>query len=281
MSTAPSRFDSETKRNLVSIIVAVIGGVALIIGSIVGGRGTVVILENHVLQQENAALQESQSDYEEIKGENAALRENLTEMQSTLSDLRESVNELRKDVSEKNDAYTALEQSYQQLQESYQALQSGAATQNNATQTKTPSNATTLPTGKPDAWVSSMEYFDKNGNWDFGGTIKDNIGEERRHSLIEWQSFMANDAYLTYRLGGAYSRLTGVLFRTYTYREYSGQQKLSIYGDDELLWDGKVSNGVEPKIFDVDVSGVSQLKLVLDGNSGYEYSGVGEVALWK
>ena len=132
---------------------------------------------------------------------------------------------------------------------------------------------------KPAVWVADMNYFDKSGgNWDTGETIKDNLGNEHQHCI----SGGCRGDYLTYKLNAQYTRLTGVYFQRYNDRSSDGGT-LAIYADDEKVWEGEMGKGIDPINISVDVTGVLELKIMMDGYT-YSYdpshTAIGELGLW-
>lgn len=134
---------------------------------------------------------------------------------------------------------------------------------------------------KPAAWVADMDYFDKSRDWDTGGTIKDNLGNEHQHCIQvsgKWRG-----GSVTYKLNAQYTKLTGVYFQKYEYRSDNGGT-LSIYADGEKLWEGEMNAGIDPISFNVDVTGVLELKLAIsnyhDVADHHDVTAIGELGLW-
>ncbi len=128
---------------------------------------------------------------------------------------------------------------------------------------------------KPAVWVADMDYFDESGSyWDIGETIKDNLGNEQQHCI----SGGYRGDYRTYKLNAQYTRLTGVYFLKYADRSNAGGT-LTIYADDEKIWEGTVGKGIDPMNISVDVTGVLELKIMMRGYESF-YTAIGELGLW-
>lgn len=82
-----------------------------------------------------------------------------------------------------------------------------------------------------------------------------------------------DDAYVTYYLGAQYSRLTGLIYRTYDSLRAKAESwtdkkiYVRIYGDDVLLYEAPAitANTYDNIPFDIDVTGVRNLKIVMQG----------------
>lgn len=129
---------------------------------------------------------------------------------------------------------------------------------------------------KPSAWLTDMDYFIQNDVYAFGDSCKDNLGVEHKHNL---KFSIDNDDNITYKLNGQYLRLSGVLYQEYDYRNYTNKTAVRIYGDGNLLWTGSVAGGAAPVNFDIDVKGVTELKISRpDGSSSH--GSLGDLGLW-
>ena len=75
--------------------------------------------------------------------------------------------------------------------------------------------------------------------------------------------------YVTYRLDGQYSQLSGKVYRTSATLESDESWRdgyVKIYGDGELLYESNItSNTNESYTISIDISGVNELKIVLEG----------------
>jgi hypothetical protein len=82
-----------------------------------------------------------------------------------------------------------------------------------------------------------------------------------------------------YKLNGKYTRISGTLFQTYENRSNDYTSTLEIYGDGRLLYSAEMNAGVEPKSFNVDLTGVLELEVNFDNNYMC-WSGLGECGLY-
>lgn len=138
----------------------------------------------------------------------------------------------------------------------------------------------------PAFYLGDMDYFSGTADSYFhtAATENDNLRLSHSHCITQ-------DFDRTYKLNGQYSRLTANLYQKYYQRADSiGKDGgLWIYGDGRLLY-SKVFpepvTGFEPEAVSVDLTGVSELRVVFD--SGYPHNttntngplSMGEVALY-
>ena len=131
----------------------------------------------------------------------------------------------------------------------------------------------------PAAYLSQMDYFNKDGSWYFDKMSKDNLGNEHAHSIYISGNF---DGNITYKLNGQYRRMTALFYQKYDNRDSKYGATLIISGDGRELWRGSVEGGVNPINIDIDVTGVLELKF--DYPSGIDgtarNTALGEVALY-
>jgi len=107
---------------------------------------------------------------------------------------------------------------------------------------------------------------------------KDNLGNI--HNNVADLSSAYNNIY---KINKQYSRLSGIWFQHYEYKTGKYYDStLEIYGDGELLYSGKMGAGIEPIYLNLNISGVSELKICFDGN-GYNgpYSGIADFNVQK
>ena len=135
----------------------------------------------------------------------------------------------------------------------------------------------------PVGYLSQMDYFTKNGPWNFDQVTKDNLGREHTHSICMPAGDTGYSGDITYRLNGNYSRLTATFYQKYDYRastRYNGPT-LIIYGDGKQLWQGSTGVGIDPVNIDIDISGVLELTLEYPRGGFAGCSALGDVALWS
>ena len=135
---------------------------------------------------------------------------------------------------------------------------------------------------KPSVWMKDMDYF--TSEYDFRMEIfeqvKDNLNQTHTNAMAGHDK-----ASRTYKLNGQYSAISGVLFQIYENRSWdnNGQRSyFKIYGDGQLLYSAEMAAGIEPIDFYVDLTGVLELKVVLDFDraNGDLCAAVGEFGLW-
>ena len=84
-----------------------------------------------------------------------------------------------------------------------------------------------------------------------------------------------------YQLNGQYSALSGTFFQSYRYRDDKSEKELKIYGDGELLYSVKMSGGIRPVDFYVDLTGVLELKICYNEWGGASVkAALGNCGLW-
>lgn len=76
------------------------------------------------------------------------------------------------------------------------------------------------------------------------------------------------DNWADYALNGGYTHLSGTVYLNYDFRsETAHRVKLSVYGDGVLLYASPIiTTGLPPQQFELDVSGVQTLRIVIYGN---------------
>ncbi len=113
---------------------------------------------------------------------------------------------------------------------------------------------------KPAVMLGNLDYFDgtdfKNSN-----SLEDNLGKTHSNCLTATYGGNKN----IYKINGKYSRISGVFFQIYEYRSRTYPTTLEIYGDNELLFTKEMKAGVEPANFDINLTGVKELKVNIRG----------------
>ncbi len=121
-------------------------------------------------------------------------------------------------------------------------------------------DGSSLGSGNGTVWLSELDYFAGDKQIITSSERKDNIGEIHSHCIDECFT-------RTYKLNARYSKISGVIFQKYDKRSWPIDiiNKLEIYGDGKLLYcykPDKTVRGFDPIGFDVDLSGVTELKVV-------------------
>ena len=128
---------------------------------------------------------------------------------------------------------------------------------------------------KPAIWLEELDYF-TGSSFISGQSERDNLGQTRNHVIL-------GQFTNTYLLNGQYTAISGTLFQTYDYRSNTEHDwSVRIWGDGELLYKGTVSGGIAPVDFNVDLTGVLNLKIAFDGNTYYgaDMAALCNVGLW-
>lgn len=137
---------------------------------------------------------------------------------------------------------------------------------------------------KPAAWLSQMDYFSGTNSKSFktAATEQDNTGTVHANCIT--QSFER-----TYLLNGQYSKITGTLYQCYAMRSEriidGDGGGVYIYGDGNLLFAktySKGTEGIQPFPFEVDLTGVLELRVVFADGDWYTYEhrlSLGDVGL--
>ena len=102
-------------------------------------------------------------------------------------------------------------------------------------------------------------------------SVQDNLGNTRYNCLDIY--FRINN---TYKIDAQYKRIAGTFFLPDSRRNASVDSVLEIYGDERLLYTAKVTGGVEPIDFDVNLTGVLELRIRMNHASSRVTSTYGD-----
>ena len=93
-------------------------------------------------------------------------------------------------------------------------------------------------------------------------TERDNLGDEH-HSVVVYGTYQQGGRQIdnVYRIGGQYSRISGTVFMLYDYRSQQTGVTLEIHGDGRLIYTTSVAGGTEPTNFNIDITGVLELRI--------------------
>ena len=89
---------------------------------------------------------------------------------------------------------------------------------------------------------------------------RDNTGLQRQKTYGLHAS-VSSTAWAVYALNGQYEAVAGTYFLTQENKSTNEAETLNIYGDGELLYTTSITAGTEPIEFEVDISGVIELKV--------------------
>lgn len=146
----------------------------------------------------------------------------------------------------------------------------------------------------PTEWLANMDYFSgtPNNECTILADEKDNLGNMHYHCIVSGNdryagAYWNNDFDRTYILNGRYSKISGVIYQTYGARSKAtiDKHRLQVYGDGKLLYSyffQEGATGIKPIDFDVDLTGVLEMKVVFKGScmrDGHVLS-LGDVGLW-
>lgn len=194
------------------------------------------------------------------------------EMQIRLDDLLDEMRDLRNENEQQRRDIERLEREKEQQREQ------GEGGQNPPQPTPAP---TPTPPSDHTTRLMDMNYFNRDGThagrwgtswWSnlTATTWQDNDETiHRSGGLLSTGSsgINSNNVSVTYRLRGNYARFTGTVALYFGHRATSAQSRIRVYGDDVLLYTSPViTGGTLPVSFDINVSGVDELRILRVGN---------------
>ena len=101
--------------------------------------------------------------------------------------------------------------------------------------------------------------------------VKDNVGNKYENYIYVSRGATGSSA-VTYRLDGAYDRLTGTLIVTKSTRDLKDVGWYKIYADDKLIFDsGEMGQGTLPIQFDVSLEKAAELKIEVYSVKPYSF----------
>ena len=108
----------------------------------------------------------------------------------------------------------------------------------------------------------TLDYFDSDGEVYGPSDPKDNLGNRHPNSYEIHTPRTYHDAYVTYRVDGKYTHLRGTFFLLYDYRSSKSVSRFNVYNDEgEIIYTTTITHGVDPVDFDIDISGIKNLKI--------------------
>lgn len=146
--------------------------------------------------------------------------------------------------------------------------------------------------GKPIEWDGKTQsvYIGKHRNSEgvflssldkFYGGYYDTPDEVYTDNVENKYQNVLNLKQCIYLLNGQYSSISGVFYLARPYRNYDSKETLTIKGDDRILYSAEMGAKMEPKEFDVDLTGVLKLEITIDHVSGLvETSYLGDVRIY-
>jgi len=132
----------------------------------------------------------------------------------------------------------------------------------------------------PAVMLSQLDYFTQNTPWHVEEFPKDNLGNTYTEGLTNYHGYTSGGKR-EYVLDGKYRRMKGKFILNYSDRSSSGEYFLKIYGDEKLLYSfSEMTAGVRPAEFDVDLTGVLQLRIEMYAGS-WGYTTIADVGLYQ
>ncbi|MCF6464910.1 NPCBM/NEW2 domain-containing protein [Clostridium sp. Cult2] len=126
---------------------------------------------------------------------------------------------------------------------------------------------------EPTAMLHELDYFDSSQKNGFAilKDVEDNLANSYNYGVtVVSPGWSINEGWQTYYVNGMYSKIKGKYALSYKNRNTTVESRLKIYGDDKLLYNSPVmTGGVKPIDFEVDLTGVLELKLEIT-NSKYD-----------
>ena len=108
------------------------------------------------------------------------------------------------------------------------------------------------------AWMSNIGAG-RVRTWD--STRQDNAGNSHLHGGILSLGDV-NESSVTYLLNGEFSRFEGVIALSWNSRAITGELQIRSWGDDNVLFTSpSFTGGTLPSSFDINVSGIQQLRI--------------------
>ena len=104
-------------------------------------------------------------------------------------------------------------------------------------------------------------------------SVTDNKNEKYTNYILVNASDNLSENEITWNLNGEYSRLTGKICLNSKIKKITSKGiKVTVFGDDKVLYKSKrVKKDTDPFTFDIDISNVKTLKVVLESDKGISY----------
>ncbi len=118
---------------------------------------------------------------------------------------------------------------------------------------------------EPAVMLHELDYFNssqKNG-FSIQKDVKDNLGNSYNYGIsVVSPDWAINGGSQTYYINGEYSKMKGKYILSYKNRNTSVESRFKVYGDEKLIYNSPVmTGGVKPVDFDIDLTGVLELKI--------------------
>ncbi|NPV89415.1 MAG: copper amine oxidase [Firmicutes bacterium] len=127
---------------------------------------------------------------------------------------------------------------------------------------------------EPAVLLKDLDYFNSGDyKFQFENNVKDNLGNEYSYGISKYGALSSYaECWQSYLINGRYSRMKGKFVLDYDTRSTSDESRLRVYGDGRLIYESpNMTAGVHPVDFDVDLTGVLELKVEIAGSGGITY----------
>lgn len=128
---------------------------------------------------------------------------------------------------------------------------------------------------QPSVWLKDMDVFAGNmlvinkSEVEFGGQKYNDYLTDNAGNVYENMIYFGGVPSASYIINGKYSNFKGTLYLAGGNKNYIGEQRIVVYGDDQMLYvSDSVCSGVMPIDFNVDISNVMVLKIVKQHKKG-------------
>ncbi len=116
---------------------------------------------------------------------------------------------------------------------------------------------------EPAVLLKDLDYFNNhNRGFSISNNIKDNLGNEYSYGVHSRNIGYIGTAWQSYLINGQYSQMKGRYILSYDRRSTNEKDRFRVYGDGQLLYESPaMTSGVRPVDFDIDLTGVLELKV--------------------
>jgi hypothetical protein len=136
---------------------------------------------------------------------------------------------------------------------------------------------------RPALYLQDLDWF-TGQNLHVIPSSRDNLGNARTNVLASSRENRSLAFSNVYRINGLYSRIDGHLFQLHEHRNGARVSTLNIYGDGRLLYTAEMRGAMEPIYFNVDISGVLELRVEFGqenrNRTFMSHSRLSNVGLW-
>ena len=121
---------------------------------------------------------------------------------------------------------------------------------------------------QPTVLLENLDYFTKTANFIELAGDKDNTAAVHSGGIQFYNSYGGEVQYL---LNAKYTKFSGIIGIHYDQRDSSRERVVKVYGDNKLLYTSPIlTSGAVPTKFNIDVTGVINLKIEFDNGGAYE-----------